>query len=335
MSAGTFVCSRCRQSHDPAGFAYRCQCGGLFSLEPHQSGIPEPEVSLGECPTPMLAWNIGGRPVQLKLETMQPTGSFKDRGARLLVSELRRLGIRTVVEDSSGNAGASLAAYCAAAGMGCRIFVPESVSGAKLRQITAYGAEIEKVPGTRDAAAAAVERAAAAAYYASHVYNPLFFAGVASMADEMLDQCGVPDHMVVPAGNGSLLLGLYLGFLRAGKGMPRFTAVQAANCSPLYSAFQGMPLQLPKDTMADGIASASPPRLPDIMEALAASGGDVVTVSEAEIEQAWRSLAERGLLVEKTSAVAPAALQFRESCRTLSGAVVVPMTGHGLKTAAE
>src|SRR4030043_2273549 len=105
---------------------------------------------MGEGFTPLEEMEFDGHRVLLKIDYLFPTGSYKDRGATVLISKLRELGIRKVIEDSSGNAGSAIAAYCARAGIECEIYVPESTSAGKLVQIQSYGATLEKVKGSRE-----------------------------------------------------------------------------------------------------------------------------------------------------------------------------------------
>ncbi len=297
-------------------------------------------VTFGEGYTPLLSADLGGQTIWLKLEYLFPTGSYKDRGASVLISKARELGVARVVEDSSGNAGAAVAAYCARAGMACDIFVPASTSAAKLAQIRATGATLCAVEGSRTATAHAALAAAPSCYYASHVWNPYFFHGTKTFAYEVVEQMGwrPPDAVVIPTGNGTLLCGAYLGFceLRAAgiiDRLPRLVAVQAERCAPLHAAWRGSaapaPAAVTEDTLAEGIAIAEPPRGEQCVAAVRESGGAFVTVTEAEIVAAWRQMLRMGFCVEPTSATAVASLAHCE----LSGNVVVPLTGHGLKAA--
>ena len=202
-------------------------------------------VSFDEGFTPLTRLNIQGRPVLIKQEQLSPTGSFKDRGAAVLISKIKELNISEVVEDSSGNAGAAISAYCTAAGIECSIYVPESTSKAKLVQIIVNGAKLNRVKGTREDTANAVLKSAEKIYYASHVYNPFFFQGTKTIAYEICEQLDwvSPDTVILPVGHGSLLLGMHTGFselLYAGliKKMPKLIAVQSENCSPLYRTFK-------------------------------------------------------------------------------------------------
>ena len=144
-----------------------------------------------------------------KLEFMMPTGSFKDRGMTVMVSYLKSRGLDRVLEDSSGNAGASLAAYAAAAGMGCRILVPETASYPKIAQIAAGGADVVTIKGSRQDVAEAALRQSAEIFYASHNWQPFFLEGTKTLAYELWEQSGfqAPDNLVVPLGYGSNVLG--------------------------------------------------------------------------------------------------------------------------------
>src|SRR5262249_24607325 len=154
-----------------------------------------------------------------KLEYLAPTGSYKDRGTALVLSYLRELGVSEVVEDSSGNAGASVAAYAAAAGMSARVYLPAHASAAKRDQIAAFGAEVAEVAGARSAATEACLRDAGQRAYASHIWNPLFLAGQMTCACEIWEQCGrmAPDAVVCPVGQGNLFLGIARGFAMLGE----------------------------------------------------------------------------------------------------------------------
>jgi len=300
-------------------------------------------ITLGEGWTPLLEWAIDGNPVWLKLEQLFPSGSFKDRGATVLVSAANEAGVGEVVEDSSGNAGSAIAAYCARAGIACRILAPANTLESKLAQIRAYGAELVAVPGDRQATAQAAWEQAQTHYYASHVWNPLFLQGCKTFAYELCEQLDwrTPDAVVLPVGNGTLMLGAYLGLqdlLMAGviEAMPRLIGVQSAGCAPLVAAWEGHAFDVAQvqPTVAAGIAIAAPARREQILEAVAQTGGELVAVSEDEIVAALRLLAGQGLFVEPTVAATIAGL--RKVLPTLEGqTVVTALTGHGLKAAAK
>jgi len=127
-----FSVSVCGKTYPIEGLDYQCECGGLFKLDNTTGEKISGAVTLGEVTTPMLKRVLQGRAVYLKIDYMQPTGSFKDRGAFVMINKLKELGITEVVEDSSGNAGAAIAGYCAAAGIKCNIYLPENTSAGKL-----------------------------------------------------------------------------------------------------------------------------------------------------------------------------------------------------------
>jgi threonine synthase len=279
-------------------------------------------VTLGEGSTPLVPAEIAGRSVLLKHEQVSPTGSFKDRGASVLVTHARDLGIARVVEDSSGNAGSALSAYCSRAGIECKVFVPEGTAPEKVRGMLDHGAEVVQVKGDRAAAEEAAHREAATAYYAGHAWNPFFLHGTKTAAFEIAEELGwrSPDTVVVPVGNGTLLLGLWIGFCElAGAGLvggiPRLVGVQAAACDPIHKAFiaglKRVPPRPACPTAARGIAVARPARGPEILSAIRDSGGTVVTVGEAEIRTALSEMQSLGLEMEPTSAAGIAGLKIR------------------------
>jgi threonine synthase len=307
----------------------------------------EHAVSLGEGWTPLVDGHWDGVPVRFKLEFMMPTGSFKDRGMTVMVSYLKSRGVTHVLEDSSGNAGASLSAYAAAAGLTCRILVPETASYPKIAQIAACGADVVTIKGSRQDVAEAALRQSADIFYASHNWQPFFVEGTKTLAYELWEQAGfrAPDNVVVPLGYGSNVLGAERGFdelLRGGEiaRRPRLFGVQAARCAPYAAAFRAGVEHLVASeivpTIAEGIATPKPTRVADVLRAVRDTGGSIVAVEEAEIVPALRDLARRGLYVEPTSAVAAAGLS-----RLLAAGVIRPqeytvlvLTGSGLKASA-
>jgi len=299
-------------------------------------------LSLGEGFTPLEEMEFNGHRVLLKIDYLFPTGSYKDRGATVLVSKLRELGIRKVVEDSSGNAGSAIAAYCARAGIGCEIYVPESTSSGKLVQIQAYGATVKKVEGSREKTAEVAMEAASKIYYASHCWNPFFLHGTKTFAFEIWEQIGwkAPDALVLPVGHGTLFLGAYIGFKEledAGKveRIPRLVGIQSAACAPLYQAFKkGWKENFPtekKETMAEGIAIANPVRVRQILEAIRETGGEVLAVTEKEIGVALKEMSRKGHFIEPTSAATVAGLK-KYLKNNKKEVVVSTLTGMGLKS---
>jgi threonine synthase len=301
-------------------------------------------VSLGEGWTPLHAGEWHHAHTLFKLEFMMPTGSFKDRGMTVMVSYLKSRGIDRVLEDSSGNAGASLSAYAAAAGMQCRILVPQTASYPKIAQIAACGADVVTIRGSRQDVADAALRMSREIFYASHNWVPFFVEGTKTLAYELWEQLGfsAPDNVVTPLGYGSNVLGCLRGFeelARAGEiqRVPRVFGVQAENCAPYYAAYlAGGESLVPTNvsaTIAEGIASSKPTRVREVLRGVRESGGGIVAVSESEIVEALRLLARKGLYVEPTSAAGAAGLtrllasgQVKPQERT-----VLVLTGTGLK----
>ncbi|HJS86858.1 MAG TPA: pyridoxal-phosphate dependent enzyme [Acetobacteraceae bacterium] len=308
--------------------------------------IPDAEpITLGEGGTPLLARALHGVPVLFKCDWMNPTGSFKDRGASVMLSLLRTQGVRAVLEDSSGNGGAAVAAYAAAGGLAATILAPASTSPAKLVQVRAHGATLEMVPGTRQDTAEAAMRRAAEIFYASHNWHPFFLHGTKTLAYELWEDLGfrAPDNVIVPCGAGSNVLGCEIGFselLRAGEieAPPRLFAVQPARCAPVVAAFLAggpVPTEV-APTIAEGTAIAHPVRLDEVLGALRASQGGAVMLTEDEIGQATLDLARVGIYVEPTAAQVAGAFAKLLATGTITPGqtTVLVLTGSGLKATA-
>ncbi|MCX4627802.1 MULTISPECIES: threonine synthase [unclassified Streptomyces] len=316
---------------------------GPNSLWRFGSVLPLPgafSVTLSEGNTPLVP--LGER-IHAKLDFLMPTLSFKDRGAVMLAELARRLAPERVVADSSGNAGTAVAAYCARAGLKCEVFVPEGTSEKKTEQMRAHGAAVRVVPGGREATAVAAREAAGlpGVFYASHVFNPYFLHGTKTYAYEVWEELGgrLPETLVVPVGNGTLLLGAALAveeLARRGVKPPALIAVQAEAVSPLATAFaagaeDADPVEQ-RPTLAEGIAIPAPPRARQILAAVRKSGGTFLTVPEPALRAAQRDLAQRGLFVEPTAAACWAAVGPLAPTDPLQGrTTVLPLCGAGLK----
>lgn len=304
-------------------------------------------VSLGEGWTPLIADQWAGRSLYWKLDALMPTGSYKDRGVSVMVNWLKGLGYESLADDSSGNAGASLACYAGRAGMRACIFVPASAPYPKKAQVAVYGAELVEVPGARSEATRAVEVATSNSRemaYASHAWHPAFLLGQMTVAWEIWEQLGgaVPDWLIAPTGHGGTLLGAWRGFqhLRVSgvtNKLPRLIAVQAEPYTPLYDAFvTGADAVAPTPHVerisADGIAISYPVRWRSLIEAIRFSKGMVLAVAESEVLQAHEELAAQGIFVEPTSATIAAALKkVTKDTIPTTDLIVGILTGHGLK----
>ena len=359
-------CPDCGTQAEMTPERWRCGCGGAWEpthLPPFEPALidendcsiwryrrlyglrpSEPAFRMGAGWTPLLPLNVAGRRVWVKLEYLAPTGSFKDRGTELMMNVLAAQGVSRVAEDSSGNAGASVAAYAARGGMEAEIYVPAHASPAKLAQIRVYGAHVTPVPGPRanakQAAIASVERGAV---YASHAYHPAFLLGQMSVAYEVWEQLGrrAPDWYLAPVGQGVHLLGAWLGFRhlwQAGliERVPRMVGVQAALLAPVSAALEAgldhVPAVEPRGTsLAEGLAINPPVRGRRLLQAIRDSGGTCLTVTEEEIVEACAQMAGLGFYIEPSSAVVVAALKQLDALAGVDEDVVAPLTGSGLK----
>jgi threonine synthase len=362
MSQMFLVCSGCGQRTEANSAVWRCpDCASplefperaafdaenidqsAIGLWRYRHALPfalPHQVSMSEPTTPLIPVEIGGAPVLAKYDGLLPTGSFKDRGMAVLVSWLVERGISHVVEDSSGNAAASIAGYAARAGIGCTVYAPAAASPGKLVQAAAFGADVRLIPGSRDDVAHAAEQAALVpgAAYATHNWHPIFVEGVKTWAFEIWEQLGhqVPDAIVAPAGSGSLILGAWHAFRQIGT-MPRIYAAQAQACAPLARAFeQGAEATQPFErtpSRAEGIMIANPVRNRELLSALRSSGGGAISIAEEQIAVALRAAAHQGIYVEPTSAVAWAATQELINAGSIAPGerVVTLLSGNGLK----
>jgi threonine synthase len=383
LSPTDLTCPDCGRTYDARpDEPWRCDCG--HPLEFAERPLPEgsaPEfeeidtsaglwafeeflpisarVTLGEGFTPLEKPGPSGCPgasdaadapdwgenVQFKLEYVFPSGSFKDRGATATLSRAAELGVETVVEDSSGNAGAAIAQYAARAGIDADIYVPADAKASKLAAIERVGANPIRVEGTRqdvtDACIERVESAAEPGWYASHAWNPAFFAGTATFALEVAAQRDwqVPDAVVTPLGHGTLFLGAYRGFRALTEAgwtdrMPRLLGAQAAGYAPIAEALHGSDESAGDNSVADGIQILDPARRDQILSAIEETDGDAIALDADPVDDALDRLHRGGFYVEPTCAVAPAALEVYRERDVLDSddEVVVPLTGSGLKS---
>ncbi len=353
------VCPACGKQYSAGPTApWRCSCGSPLEFDAPLSSTATPpshpqgtgiwdfqsllpiagELTLGEAWTPIVA--AGAWPVEFKLEYLAPTGSFKDRGAAAIVDRAQTLGVDRIIEDSSGNAGAAIATYAAHANLDAEIFVPDTTPAGKLRPIERAGATIHRIDGPRsaatDAAIAAVEQDSTA-WYASHAWHPAFFAGTMTFGIELgVQRAGsLPDALVLPVGNGTLLLGAYRGLKRLQTQgsidqLPRLYAAQAAGYAPLTAS-----THTETNELADGIQITTPPREHQLRAAVNETGGDTVVIGSEATQAALDRLHQSGFYVEPTCAVPVAAVELLQSTGEITAAddVIVPLTGSGLANA--
>ncbi len=360
-----YICSKCGKKVPVTTRAAACDCGGLFNLDytppkfdlcdidrsewslfRYRKYIPLMDegwktISLGEGMTPVVRLDDN---VLLKMDYMMPTLSFKDRGAAVLVSHCKAIGVERVVQDSSGNAGNSVAAYAAKAGIQCEIFVPEGTSPKKIDMIRAHGATCTVVPGSRDHCADVCRAKVTeeGCYYANHVYNPFFYEGTKTYIYEVYEQLGrIPKHILIPVGNGTLFLGAVKALehlMQSGviHEMPQIIALQSELCDPLLLAAERgetVPAQVrPQPTLAEGIAIGQPMRGEDILAYVNKYHIRFVHAPEDQIMAARAALARKGIYCEHTTAANYAA--YLRACEQYDPIedCLITMCGAGLKS---
>lgn len=358
-----YICKCCGWEYLELPKKLRCGCGASlwmeyphrlkkqdiiqndFSMWRYEAALPmkkaECAVTLGEGLTPLLKETWNGHEIWIKNESAEPTGSFKDRGIALSINDAMRRGCIHIAEDSSGNAGASTAAYAARAGIQCDIYVPASTSEGKVGQIIAHGANIRKVEGNRIRTAEAAQSGENGALYIGHNWYPAFVEGIKTVAYEIWEQMDfrAPDVFLCAAGNGSMVLGAYLGFrdlLDSGEieKMPRIYGVQASSCNPISRLFRGESVDFAqRETIAEGIALYRSSKAQETVTAIRQSGGTMIDVDENEITCALRQLVRKGLFAEPTSAAAFAGLTKLQEQGEIkkNERVAITLSGNGLK----
>jgi threonine synthase len=310
-------------------------------------------ITLGEGFTPLVKAENLGRSIDLrnlyfKVDFTCPTGSFKDRGASVMISQAKHLRIQAVAIDSSGNAAAAIAGYAAKAGLHCYVFAPSYTSEAKLIQSLAYGATVYAVAGTRrdtyHTAKAAYQHFGW--YYCGFQTNPYAVEGTKTVAYEICEQLewDPPDHVVFPVGSSSNLVGCWKGLKELHRlgWIPRLSSlacIQSEGCAPIAAAYKTgsttiLPVEQPK-TVAEGLMISHPLKGHLALQALAETEGSAEIVSDDEILQASTLIAKReGLFVEPSTAVSIAGVikLVKSGLIAKDDLVVCVLTGSGLKT---
>lgn len=360
-----YICAKCMKRESVKTRKAKCECGGLWKLDftpplfdpklidtktwglfRYRAFMPVDgqvwrDITLGEGMTPIISID---EDVMLKMDYFMPTLSFKDRGAAMLIAHCKSIGIESVVQDSSGNAGNSVAAYCAGAGIKCEIFVPEGTSPKKIDMIKAHKSSVNIVPGSRDHCADVCREMVdtEGVYYANHVYNPFFYEGTKTYIYEVYEQLNrIPNNIFVPLGNGTLFIGIIKGLeelIRSGliKNMPQIIAIQSQHCDPFVKAVlkgEKSPVAVtPTHTLAEGIAIGQPMRGEEILEYIYKYRIKVITAPEEGILEARSLLASKGIYCEHTTAATYAA--FLKYCE-IHGKIpdcLIPICGAGLKS---
>lgn len=314
-------------------------------IEAYRAFLPvapsTPIITLNEGNTPLVESRQVGPPLRVslsfKLESLNPTGSFKDRGMTVAVSKALEAKARAVICASTGNTAASAAAYAARAGLPSIIVLPTAaVAAGKMGQVLAHGAVPIVVAGGFDAALAATRDAADVLGLALvNSLNPHRLEGQKTAAFEICDHLKrSPDVIVVPVGNAGNVTAYGRGFAEyRARGLcprvPRLIGIQAAGAAPLVD---GSPVREPT-TIASAIRIGNPASWSIAVESVRTSSGRFMKVTDEEIKRAQRDLAiEEGILVEPASAAAVAGLRRLCQEEGLTGQTVVcVLTGHGLK----
>jgi threonine synthase len=292
----------------------------------------DPVVTLGEGSTPLVLAerlsDLVGAEVHLKLEGMNPTGSFKDRGMTCAVSAAVREGAKTVICASTGNTAASAAAYAAKAGVRCVVIIPDGkIATGKLAQALMHGARVIALRGNFDEALALVRELCDHHPIALvNSVNDFRLEGQKTGAFELLEDLdGELDALCIPVGNAGNITGYWKGFVEAGAA-PRLFGFQADGAAPLV---YGKPVAEP-ETIASAIRIGKPARWEEAMGAMSASRGAIRAVTDTEILAAYRLLAaSEGVFCEPASAASVAGL-IRYGPDGAARVACV-LTGHGLK----
>jgi threonine synthase len=367
----TLRCTQCSATLKPYPPRYKCEkCGGLLeyaldfeqlrgiklagtiSFWKYKQLLPEVKntVTLGEGGTPLhkatrLAKKLGLSTVYLKDETRNPTNSFRDRCAALMVSNALDLKCDSMVCASNVNLGASSAAYCAKSGLTCHIIVPKLVDMGKLAQMLIYDAILDEHGEIVDDS---IERAESLAnetgwYQATAELNPLVIEAQKTIAYEVVEQLGVPKWFVVSMGSGGIIYSIWKGFkelqmLGKVKTLPKMVGVQAQGCAPIVNAHlknQSKPAFTTKpSTHALGILVRNPLNGIWALKALTESKGIAISVSDSEIFNAEQKIARlEGIFAEPASSTTIAALEKMGTHGTINekDSVVCLITASGLK----
>ena len=256
----------------------------------------------------------------MKLEYINPTGSFKDRGASASIQLAKELGYECVVEDSSGNTGISTAAYAAHEGLKAYIITPKGAAEGKKRLIQALGATLITT-NTREEAARRAEELSSKCFYVAHAWSPIFIDGVSRIASELPKEiASLP--IFIPVSSGTLLLGLYRGLTSRGY-KPRIYAVQSPQADSLASRVKSPKVIGSGQGLLDALVYRNPPRIEEMLKAV----DDVYVVGWSTARSYYEWLLRRGYIIEPSSSVVLAAFDYAQE---LDEALLI-LTGSGLK----
>jgi len=365
------ACTVCGAKFEAYPPQYSCKkCGGLleyrcddemlktgrfvgpFNFWRYRKFLPKVRnvISMGEGGTPLiwarrLAKSVGLNNLFFKDETRNPTNSFRDRCAALIVSNAVDLGYKSVVCATNGNLGASLAAYCAKSELICHVVVPRNVDMGKLAQMLIYDAIIEEHGEIVDDSLKRADELAKEMgwYQGSAEFNPLSIEALKTIAYEVYEQMGVPNWFIAPMGSGGTLYAIWKGFKELEirgelNSTPRMVGVQAEGCSPIVKAYmqniQEPALKIKPLTHALAILVKNPRFGKLALKAIRESQGTATTVSDEEIFYAEQEIAKNeGIFAEPASAATYAALKklLNQHVIDKGDKVICLITGSGLK----
>lgn len=330
-------------------YYWKCpKCGSPIEIiydktfEPRGNGLHrysslfpfKPVKTVGEGGTPLVVDEENNAKLLFKLEYLNPSGSFKDRGTALAIGYGYLLGYKSVVEDTSGNTGISVTLYSRVYGLKPLIIMPKNAPLGKKKLVKLLGGEIIEAKN-RGEASKIVSNYVKSSYYVAHIWSYFYIIGASTISYEVYEEYGVPDYMIVPVGSGGLFLGLMNGFeylYTQGliRHVPKPVVVQGYSVQPVYEKLYGEKIAGEESDLADGIMVPEPPRINEILEYIGKYNGKIVLVGNSEIKQALQELLDKGFIVEPTSATVYAA--YKKMIDEFRGKeVLLPLTGSGLK----
>jgi threonine synthase len=327
----TFICKDDGTVYEKPPKNWLCGPDKKTPVEIFQNNFSYKSI-LGEGNTPL----VQKKRLYFKLEYLNPSGSFKDRGVSYTIQYFLNNGCRNFVEDSSGNTGISTALYTTFIEGSSTIFVPKTISPAKENLLNLLGAKIIKCSTREEAYIRAIEylRKEENTCYIGHMVNPLFIEGISHMIDEL------PRHVlekvtdiIVPVSSGSLILGICNSFIKNDWRLPRLWAVQPVENSYLAGSvktFVDPKYSGETSSLADALVVKNPPRMQQVIKCIKNSGGGVVLVGNMGIIRGLKQLYKMGFIIEPSSAIVWRAYEILLEEKKVD-VPLIPLTGSGLK----
>ncbi|MEM5874810.1 MAG: pyridoxal-phosphate dependent enzyme [Candidatus Aenigmatarchaeota archaeon] len=326
-----FFCLVCEKTTVSENIKYYCDCGNVLEIKDLEEDFKK--VSMGEGNTPLIF--LKDFNVYVKLENINPTGSFKDRGSVIEIGYALSKGYRNVCTASTGNMAISISAYSAFASLNCTVFLTKNTSKKKLEQIKIFGAKIVKKFKTYTEALKYCESESTKRKWFLCGDYGLRIEGHKIISHEIVKQLNdFPDVVIVPVGNGNLFYSLHKGFSEMGK-IPKIIGVEASGCDPLYKAFIKRSenfVQIKRAlTKASAIACEDPIWGRNILKLCYQFGHEIYRESDKNMEKSQKILGGKGIYVELASAsVFSTYLKLRDKLKDKK--VVLVLTGSGLKS---